>query len=268
LEYGLDEREVDFFIAEILDISLSDVQIQRISKKLVLNKDEQKKLDFYVKMRLNGHPLQYIVNKAYFMECVFYVDENVLIPRSDTEILVENALKLLKNNTNPKVLDLCCGSGCIGISMLYEMPSLSVVMADISKKAIKISKKNIIQNLGSNKNINVILHDILKNDNIFSEFDMICSNPPYLSENDMKNLDKDVKKEPILALNGGFDGLDFYRLISEKYYKSLKINGYLVFEVGINQSEEVVKILKKNNYKDIKIIKDYNKIDRVVIGKK
>lgn len=228
-----------------------------------LSDDEESILNKYVNKLKNGYPLQYITNNQEFMGLNFYVDENVLIPQPDTEVLVESAIKYITEITvnkkisinNIKLLDLCTGSGAIAISLKKYIPQIKVYASDISEKALEISKINANNN---NVEINFIKSDMFKNIN--EKFDIIVSNPPYIKTSEISKLSKDVQNEPVLALDGGDDGLKFYRLISEQINDYLKSDGILMMEIGFDQANQV-----KSIFKNAKIIKDYAKNDRVVI---
>lgn len=210
-----------------------------------------------------GKPIQYITHYQEFMKLDFYVDENVLIPQPDTEILVEKVIEILKNKKNTcSVLDICTGSGAIGISIAKYIPKADVYVSDISRPALKIAQKNALKN--EVENIHFILSDGFKNINK-KDFDIIVSNPPYIETDIINGLPEEVKHEPHLALDGGKDGLDFYRIFSEQSPLFLKPSGYLCLEIGYQQKEEVSKLLK-NYFKNIKIFQDYGGRDRVVIS--
>lgn len=214
--------------------------------------------------RLKKHePLQYIIQNQEFMGFDFYVDKNVLIPQPDTEILVQEAIEIVqKNNLNrPRILDLCTGTGAIAISLAKLIKDSILYGSDISKEALKIAENNAISNQA---NIFFIESDMFKN--IFREFrfNIIVSNPPYIETEIIKTLDKEVQNEPHIALDGGEDGLKFYREIAENAKKFLATNGFLVLEIGYNQKEKVEKILKENGYKNIYLIKDLAGNDRVI----
>lgn len=218
--------------------------------------------------RLKNHePIQYILENQEFMGFNFYVDKNVLIPQPDTENLVEEVMNLIeKNNLKyPKILDLCTGSGAIAISLAKLVKKSIVYGSDISSEALKIAENNSVSNQA---NVLFMKSDMFKN--IFKEFkfNIIVSNPPYIESQVIKTLDKEVQKEPILALDGGEDGLKFYREIAENAKKYLEENGFLALEIGYNQKEAVERILRENNYRNIYSKKDLARKDRVIVAQK
>lgn len=226
--------------------------------------NEVKKIMELVDKRANGTPLQYLTNIQYFYGNPFYVDENVLIPRADTEILVEKCIEILKNKKQPKILDMCTGSGCIGITLKKKIKDSELFLVDISEKALNVAKRNASDN---NVDVNFILSDLFFNIED-KDFDIIVSNPPYIETSEIEKLNIDVKNEPILALDGGEDGLDFYKKISQQAYSYLKDTGSICFEIGYNQADKVSEILKKLNYKNIIVYKDYGGNNRVVCASK
>lgn len=211
---------------------------------------------------LEGIPIQYINNKAYFMGLEFYVDENVLIPRCDTEILVEEIIKIIKKDSLLKILDLCTGSGAIAISLKKYLNNIEIMASDISDKALMVAKKTASK-IGVD--VKFIESDLFNSIN--GKFDLIVSNPPYIKKSVIPSLDKQVRNEPILALAGGEDGLDFYRKISYDAKKFLNNNGYLCFEIGYDQRKDVEDILLQNGYINIYSKKDYGGNDRIIICK-
>ena len=212
---------------------------------------------------IEGKPLQYIMHTQEFMNLNFYVDENVLIPQPDTETLVLQAIKRIKQyeNNNIKVLDLCTGSGAIAISLAkeFENKNVQVYASDISSKALEVAKKNAMQN---NVQINFINSNMFEN--IDEKFDIIVSNPPYIETETIKKLSKDVQQEPHIALDGGFDGLEFYKIIASEYEKYLNDNGTLLLEIGYNQKQSVIELFINRN---VECIKDLAQNDRVIIVK-
>lgn len=228
-----------------------------------LTKTQENKLINCINKIKGGYPLQYITNQQYFMGLSFYVDENVLIPQPDTEILVETVIKNItelgiKNKFdlgNMKVLDLCTGSGAIAISIKKYLPEVQVFASDISKNALKIAQKNANNN---KVKINFIESNMFEN--ISETFDVITSNPPYIKTEEIRKLSKQVQNEPKLALDGGKDGLDFYKIIAKEAPKHLNKNGVILMEIGYDQGQAVT-----NLFKNSKCIKDYAGNSRVVV---
>ena len=210
-----------------------------------------------------GIPLQYITNMQEFMGINFYVDENVLIPRPDTEVLVEEVIKLAKEKENIAILDMCTGSGAIAIALAEYLTNAKITASDKSKKALGVAQKNAKNTKAS---IQFIESDLFGN--IKDKFDIIVSNPPYIESDVIKCLDKEVQKEPMMALDGGKDGLDFYRKIAKQARAYLNEEGYLALEIGYNQKKKVKELLKKEGYREIYSKKDFGDNDRIVIGKK
>lgn len=212
-------------------------------------------------------PIQYITNHQEFMKLDFYVDENVLIPQPDTEILVEQVITYCNNNslaTPIKILDLCTGSGAIAISLAKYIDNCEIYASDISNKAIQIAKLNAEKNL-VHKKITFIESNMFENIKI-KDFDIIVSNPPYIESSTIFTLSSEVQKEPILALDGGIDGLDFYRIIINNSFQYLKNNGKLFLEIGYNQKIKLFELIENlNNYSKPYCVKDLNNNDRVVI---
>ena len=231
--------------------------------KEMAKEDEEKYFQYINKLK-NGIPLQYITNNQEFMKLNFFVDENVLIPRADTEILVEEVISLANDDKN-KILDVCTGSGAIAVSLAKYIKNSNVMALDISKEALKIAEKNAFNN---NVNIKFIESDLFNNLEE-NDFDIIVSNPPYIRENVINELSIEVKHEPKIALDGGKDGLDFYRKLSSESYKYLKEDGYLCLEIGYDQKKEVIEILKnEKKYKNIYSTKDLFGNDRIIIAQK
>lgn len=212
-----------------------------------------------------GEPVQYVVGECEFMSLRFKVKNGVLIPRADTEILVEAVISRLNSQKNPLIYDLCCGSGCIGISLAKYIDDASVFLADISPVALDVSKQNA-ELCGVSDRVTVISADVTK-DVISDAANCIVSNPPYIKTDVLCTLDKKVRDfEPRLALDGGGDGLDFYRRIIKTAV--LKDGGLLAFEIGYDQGAEVSALMKNGSYRNVEIIRDIENRDRVVLGYK
>jgi len=230
-------------------------------KENQVSTEDEQKYKQYIKSRNKNIPIAYIINKAYFMDIELYIKKGVLIPRQDSEIIIEQLIKI-KNKKN--VLDMCCGSGVLGISYAHYIKDANITFIDISDISIEVTNKNInLNNL--TKRARLIKSNLFEN--IKDKFDLIISNPPYIKTEDIKTLMDDVKYyEPHIALDGGDDGLYFYRHIIKNAKKYMNTGGHIALEVGINQSSDVVQILIANNYRNIKVYKDYNKIDRLIIA--
>lgn len=234
-----------------------------INMDLSLTDEEYTKFTQYINQIINGKPLQYITQKQEFMKIDFFVNENVLIPQPDTEVLVETVLEICKkyDKQNLKILDLCTGSGAIAIS-LSKILDIKIFASDISQKALEIAKKN---NIANNTKVKFIESDLFKQINE-EKFDIIVSNPPYIKNKDIKTLSKQVQNEPYIALAGGEDGIDFYRKIIDDSYKYIKKNGFLCLEIGYDQKEDLIKLIKQNeNYKYENCIKDLSNNDRCIV---
>ena len=212
--------------------------------------------------RLDRIPLQYLVGKAPFYHRSFLVDSRVLIPRPETELLCEWALELIKGRPSPRILDLCCGSGCIGLTLKAEYPDAQVTLSDISADALAVASQN-----AEALSLDVVLHrgDLLKG---FPEcsFDLILSNPPYIPAGDCDSLQPEVLREPRLALDGGMDGCDVYRRIADGARSVLAPGGQLLMELGIDEAEQVSSLLSTCGYTGIRIKNDYAGIQRMILA--
>lgn len=223
-----------------------------------------------VKRRLSGEPLAYVIGEWDFMGLRFTVTPDVLVPRNDTEILAYAAVQAAKSmGGTARVLDLCTGSGCIGISVAVNSRGSRVVLVDKSAAALKVTKQNV-RNHALGYFVSCVELDVLSNPpGMIGEYDIIVSNPPYIPHGDLGSLERTVRDyEPMVALDGGADGLKFYRAIAKKWSCVLKQNGWLMFEVGIRQAQDVRRIMQENGYANLNIIKDTAGVDRVVLGQK
>lgn len=226
------------------------------------------KMDAAVKRIQSGEPLAYVLGQWDFYGMTLYVDKNVLIPRDDTCALADMAIKkALFLDAAPRVLDLCTGSGCIGLAIAHRVKDAKVTLADISKEALFVARKNTTEQKLSGR-VSCVVADALKAPAPFlGKFDMIVSNPPYITTEEMAQLPKSVSDfEPHLALHGGDDGLVFYRAIAEKYKNALKPGGYLCFEFGMGQGDDVCNILQENGYMILERTRDYNDRERAVLA--
>lgn len=239
-----------------------------VNREFEVEDDKEKEYLRLVQLREKKMPVKYILGQCEFMGLNFIIKDGVLIPRPDTEILVEEAIKEIKNNNFTEILDLCCGSGAVGIALAYYNPELMVTCSDISNEACDLAIKNVL-NFNLNYRVSVKKSDLFQfaiEDGL--SYEMIVANPPYIREADFENLMEDVKNyEPYIALIGGKDGLDFYRKIAEQSRTVLKKGGFLIFETGHDQKEAVSQILMKNGYSDIECIKDLAGYNRVIKGR-
>lgn len=225
-----------------------------------LTDEEEKEMLDCIEKRKNGMPVAYITGEKEFMGLPFYVDESTLIPRPDTETIVET---IISENPfeSPCITDLCCGSGCIGISLAHYIKNAKVTMWDISEGALNIANKNICRH-NLSKRVTAQIGNVLKDD--YPKCDIIVSNPPYIANEVADNLEVSLF-EPHLALKGGDDGLDFYRTMIPKATKALNEGGILAFEIGYDQGM-AVKQLMEEYFSDVKIKKDLAENDRMVYG--
>lgn len=212
--------------------------------------------------RLKREPLQYILGEASFCGFPFYVDPRVLIPRPETELLCEWALELIPSGRKTDILDLCCGSGCIGISLKLSRPAASVCLSDISADALDVAARNAAR---LNADVAICRSDLFS-DLPVSGFDIIVSNPPYIPSPDCASLQAEVMKEPLSALDGGDDGLCFYRRICSEAPRHLKPGGFLLMELGDSQADRVRSLMDKSGFVSVTVRKDYQSLERMICG--
>ena len=223
-----------------------------------LSFEEEKKLFSAAEKRISGYPLQYIIGNWEFFGRKFFVGEGVLIPRPETELLCETVIKYFSGTMPPKIIDLCSGSGCIAITLAKELSGADVTAVELYEGAFGYLERN---NEFHGNAVKTVRGDALEP---FGNFDCIVSNPPYITGEEMKELQTEVTFEPETALFGGTDGLDFYRAISKNWFGNLNEGGMIAFEIGDTQGKAVADILTENGYKNAGIIKDYEGRDRVV----
>ena len=217
---------------------------------------------------LTGMPLAYVIGEWDFYGMTLHVNKSVLIPRDDTCAVTDLAIKkALYLDKSPRILDLCTGSGCIGLALAHRVKDAKVTLADISNDALAVAKQNVKTQKLTGR-VSCVISDALGEPNNFlGKFDMIVSNPPYVTTREMEMLPRSVKDyEPHLALYGGEDGLDFYRAIAKNYQKALKPGGYLCFEFGMGQGDDVCRILEENAYTILERSRDYNDRERAVLA--
>lgn len=270
--------------SDIKSKRLLEFVLQQSRQKFIMNSTlevtRKKEKEYKEKLEeiIQGKPLQYITNNQPFMGSDFYVDESVLIPQPDTEVLVLETLKLINIQKQNYILDLCTGSGAIAISIAKcvqkeKNDNIKMMASDISEKALKVAEQNVKNNLVEDV-VELVQSDMFSN--IDEKFDIIVSNPPYIETNVIETLSKEVRQEPVIALDGGKDGLTFYRIILEQAEHYLKENGYLLFEIGYDQGDKIKELynsLKEENKCNLEIvtkepIKDLADNDRVMIFKK
>lgn len=274
LIYGnqqLKEAEIDTYI---LDCQLLLTKVLNKDKiYLILNKDEEvsklneNKFKQLIKKRKEKMPMAYILKDVEFMGLDFYVEEGVLIPRGDTEVLVEEVLKHIGENDDTSICDLCCGSGAIGISLAALRNNIKVDLVDLYPIPEKVTKKNIAKhNLEERTEFikSDLLNKIIEDG---KKYDILVSNPPYIADEVINDLMEDVRDyEPHTALAGGEEGMDFYNIIVSESHNVLKENGILAFEIGYDQGEKVKVLMEEKGFKNVKVIQDLAGLDRVVIG--
>ena len=252
----IDVEDVDFIISEILNVSRTElVLIDEVSE------EQESEIREKAKMRMNRIPVDKIFHKAYFYGYEFTVDENVLTPRPETEILVELALRHIQEYNLKSVLDICTGSGCLAIS-IKKNADVDMTASDVSSKALKVAKKNA-QNLQAD--VKFIKSNMFEE--VDGKFDLIVSNPPYIDSDEIKMLEDEVKNnDPIIALDGGAMGLKFYNIIHENLRKYLNEDGFIIMEIGEDQKDLLVSMF--NDFTFIDCVKDYAGLDRIIIFKK
>lgn len=224
---------------------------------------QENNLTAIIKQRKIRYPLQYILGKWNFFGRDFFVGTGVLIPRSDTETLIDVCLESLPTGTPSRALDLCAGTGCVGITLACERTDCKVTLVEKYDQAYAYTKKNAKYN---NADVQIVKGDVLIGEGGEGEYDLIVSNPPYIADEDMKNLQPEVEFEPSTALSGGEDGLMFYREILKNYKKNLKSGGVMAFEVGLGQAESVCALMAEHGFINITKRADASSIDRVVFG--
>lgn len=257
---GIDEAELDArYILEYIT-GLNSAQYF-INSEDIIEKDKAEEFFRLIERRSKRIPLSYVIGTRDFFGLTFKVDENVLIPEQETELLVE---EVIKHSEGKSVLDMCTGSGCIAISIaLFGKPS-KVAASDISEKALEVARENA-KSIKAGE-ISFIQGDMFEN--VTDKFDIIVSNPPYIETGEIDELMPEVRDYiPRLALDGDIDGLKFYRIISKEAVKKLNKNGRIFYEIGYNQSRAVASILLENGFTDITVIKDYSGLDRIVMAK-
>lgn len=254
--------DAEWMAVDVLDVSRGMLYGM---KNTNLTEQQQIQLDSWLARRAKGEPLQYIEGVAWFMGLEFGVDARVLIPRQDTETLVECALELLEGMQNPAVMDMCTGSGAIGVSVKRLCPKAKVTLTDISSDALFVARTNAMKLGAQVEALQGDLYGAVPG----RAFDMILCNPPYLTGQDMQQLQKEVTYEPALALFGGEDGLECYRRIADGLKDHLNPGGYVLLEVGMGQDQDVLKLVTDAiDCAETQVVEDLNGIARVVIAQR
>lgn len=235
--------------------------------RLYVPQEVEKKVESLTQRHLAGEPVAYLIGEWEFYGLPLDISENVLIPRTDTEILADEVISYLSGADEPRVLDLCAGSGCVGLAVASQVKNAKVVLGELDEGALRICRQNIRRNGLSGRVIPFQMNALEKPPAHLGEFDCVVSNPPYIPSGDIAGLDVSVKDyEPHLALDGGVDGLDFYRAICENWRDVMHVGSRLYFEVGIGQADDVLRIMRSAGFGDIQIVADHNDIPRVVFG--
>ena len=265
-EAGIESWNIDYLVLLCAALNKTKEEIVFADDNIELSKEEVLKIENFISRRINREPVSHIINHREFYGLDFHVDANVLDPRPDSEILVFETLKIAKNfEGNPSIMEVGTGSGCLSISIAKNCPNISSMLAiDISKEALEVCKKNIASH-GLGSKIATLESDVfsrLRDE----KFDIIISNPPYIKPKDIEELQDEVRNfEPRLALDGGDDGLDFYRQIIDESPKFLNKNGFLIFEIGFDQKNDLINLAGKSDFEIIDTVQDLAQNDRVVI---
>ena len=241
-------------------------ELQRDSR-LYASPEREAQVRRLVERRMAGEPVAYLIGEWEFYGLPLDISQNVLIPRADTEVLAEQAIAYIQTLGECRVLDLCAGSGCVGLAIASQAPQARVVLGEIDDSALKICRQNIRRNSLSARVMPIQMDAREKPARSLGEFQCIVSNPPYIPTGDIAGLEASVRDyEPHMALDGGADGMDFYRSIAEQWKEALTPGGRIYFEVGIGQADAVLRLMRSQGFGDLQIIKDHHKIPRVVLG--
>ncbi len=265
--HGIDDGDLEarYILEKVTDLSYSQLLIKATDE---ISTEKFSEACSMAEKRISGEPIQYILGSWDFMDYTFSVGEGVLIPRPETEILVEYIAEKIKDIPEPVIYDLCSGSGCIGISLKRLRNDAKVFLVEKSDKALAYLTKNCAELCEKLEDITVIEGDILFPESFadLPEADVIVSNPPYIRSDEIPTLQSEVLREPVMALDGGEDGLVFYRCLVNQWSKKLTERGFMAFECGEDQAEDISALFNKIDF-DSETINDYNNIQRIVIGR-
>jgi len=264
--------------AEILLIETLQINTARLHTAApVIDEKVSMQIDAFANRRLQGEPLQYIIGHVDFWGMRIHVGKGVLIPRPETELMVEETIRIMmsagakrrlirsKSGSRIDIVDLCTGSGCIALALAKEFPQADVYGIDKSAAALTYARRNVECNgIG---NVTFIEGDLFAPLSSDARFDCIVSNPPYIRKDDIAGLQKEIGYEPLDALNGGKDGLDFYRRILQEAPRSLKNNGFVILEIGFDQADDIRRLASDSGFRDIRFVKDLAGIDRIFVAK-
>ena len=259
--YEVEARELVTFALE-LDYD----QFSAKRNQFIFEKDE-KKIHELKELRYSGVPIQHITGRWEFYGLPLEVTTDTLIPRADTETLAEVGIELLKDRSKGRMLDLCCGTGCVGMAVLKNVSEgITGVFADLSEPALEVTRHNLVKNHLTPRALTVQVDAMEEASAVLGKFHLITCNPPYIPTNEIMTLDAEVQREPLMALDGGEDGLNFYRAVSRNFSPALAKGGALAFEVGLGQFEDVMKIMEEAGYRYVQYRCDLAGIERVVWG--
>ena len=262
-------NEAELLFTEILDCNRADLYL---NSNLCLAKNKKAKISSVLKRRIQAEPIDYILGKTEFMGLEFRLNRNVFIPRPETEILVETAVKIASQYPSTpasrlNVLDIGTGSGCIAVSLAKFIRNINVTASDISNEALETAKCSALLN---NVEVNFLQSDLFSNYGLrTTDYGLIMSNPPYIPTAQIDNLAPEISYEPAIALDGGRDGMDFYRRIIDEAPAYLKKGGFLILEMGFGQAQDIKNIFNScGNFKIIEVVRDYSNIERVIVARK
>lgn len=237
-----------------------------VSRGMFIFDKDWDKIRELVARRLSGEPVQHITGRWEFFGLSLEVSRDTLIPRPDTETLAQTGIDFLKNRGRSRLLDLCCGTGCVGIAALKHCDEAQGVFADLSQEALQVTRHNLLRHNLTGRALTICLDALAIPEEGLGKFQLILCNPPYIPTAEIDTLDEEVRREPRMALDGGPDGFQFYRAVANNYISTLSTDGAMMFEVGLGQCTDVMEILKTLQYRQIAAVRDIPGVERVVWG--